>query len=121
MRKQPKGVPMSAEHIKRIVNGEKDLYIKVLHKNFEHEDAIKALLQRLKFKTPREPYSFWNKIYTWQDAVQKALPHSRPMRGGGMDCSECYYTCIENEGYNNQAYCKRQQSRCEKGEKDPDC
>ena len=78
MRKQPKGVPMPVEHIKRIVNGEKDLYVKVLHKNFEHEDAFVAMLSQLSFKKPNEPYSFWGKIYTWQDAVQKALPHSRP-------------------------------------------
>lgn len=78
MRKQPKGVPMPVEHIKRIVNGEKDLYVKVLHRNFEHEDAFVAMLSQLSFKKPNEPYSFWGKIYTWQDAVQKALPHSRP-------------------------------------------
>ena len=77
-RKQPKGVPMPVEHIKRIVNGEKDLYVKVLHRNFEHEDAFVAMLSQLSFKKPNEPYSFWGKIYTWQDAVQKALPHSRP-------------------------------------------
>ena len=78
MRKQPKGVPMPVEHIKRIVNGEKYLYVKVLHRNFEHEDAFVAMLSQLSFKKPNEPYSFWGKIYTLQDAVQKALPHSRP-------------------------------------------
>jgi hypothetical protein len=75
-RKEPMGVPMPAEHIKRIVDGEKKFYSK-MGMSFENEHDIVALLSHLRFKKPNEPYSFWSKIYGWQDAVQKALPMQR--------------------------------------------
>lgn len=70
------GVPMPAEHIKRIIDGEKKFYSK-MGMSFENEHDISALLSHLRFKKPNEPYSFWSNIYGWQDAVQKALPMKR--------------------------------------------
>ena len=41
---------------------------------FSQEDDVKMILTHLKFKKPSDPYSFWGNIYTWHDAVRKALP-----------------------------------------------
>ena len=72
-RKQPKGVSMPAHHIKRIIDGQKNMHSK-MGMTFTQEDDIKALLTHLKFKKPNDPYSFWGNIYVWQDAVEKAIP-----------------------------------------------
>lgn len=73
-RKQPKGVPMPPHHIKRIMDLEKELYLK-LEIPFNHEDRIKAVLPQLRFKRPSDPYLFWGNIHGWQDAVRKAINH----------------------------------------------
>ncbi len=72
-RKQPKGVPMPPHHIKRIMDLEKELYLK-LAIPFNHEDRIKEVLPQLRFKRPSDPYLFWGNIHGWHDAVRKALP-----------------------------------------------
>ena len=72
-RKQPKGVPMPPHHIMRIIDGEKSMYSR-MGMAFSQEDDVKMILTHLKFKKPSDPYSFWGNIYTWHDAVRKALP-----------------------------------------------
>ncbi len=69
---------MPAHHIKRIVDGEKSMYSR-MGMTFSQEDDVKAILTNLKFKRPSDPYLFWGNIYTWQDAVNKALPPMQQM------------------------------------------
>jgi hypothetical protein len=67
-----KGVAMPAAHIKRIVDGEKKMYA-TLNMPYENEDFVRQLLQKLRFKRPENPYSFWGNIYVWHDAVKHSL------------------------------------------------
>ena len=70
--REPKGVLMPPHHIKRIVDGKKQMYS---HFGVEYdEESETKIMKMLRFKRPEEPHSFWGNIYTLEDAVQKAYP-----------------------------------------------
>jgi len=67
-----KGVAMPDHHIKRIVKGKKDMDEKFGY-SFNEEADMTAVLKKLRFKKPDNPYSFWGNIYTLEDAARQAI------------------------------------------------
>ncbi len=67
-----KGVAMPDHHIKRIVKGKKDMAEKFGY-SFNDEADMTAVLKKLRFKKPDNPYSFWGNIYTLEDAARLAI------------------------------------------------
>lgn len=70
--REPKGIPMPAHHIKRIIDGKKQMYD---HFGMTFDEETETMIfKMLRFKRPEEPHSFWGNIHNLEDAVQKAYP-----------------------------------------------
>lgn len=70
--REPKGIPMPAHHIKRIIDGKKQMYD---HFGMTFDEETETMIfKMLRFKRPEEPSLFFGNIYTLEDAVQKAYP-----------------------------------------------
>lgn len=70
--REPKGVPMPPHHIKRIIDGKKQMYS---HFGVDYDEETETMiLKMLRFKRPDEPHSYWGNIYSLEDAVKMAYP-----------------------------------------------
>jgi len=63
---------MPDHHIKRIVKLKKDMDEKFGY-SFNEEADMTAVLKKLRFKRPDNPYSYWGNIYTLEDAARQAI------------------------------------------------
>ena len=74
--KEIKIVPMPPQHIKRLVDDTKEAY-ELFDVKFVVQDKLTDLLESLRYIKPKNPNTFWKKMYIWQHAVENAIPSSK--------------------------------------------